>query len=80
MNKVRSLKNMGWKHLAFSEDQLKEIPLLDFIKNIQDSYLPYVEEQKAVIDYAEYQRAEEVENYKLLRIISDLDIKYLNRL
>jgi hypothetical protein len=34
------------------------LPLTHFIKNIQDSYLPYVEEQQKVIEYAEYQRAE----------------------
>lgn len=79
MNKVRSLRNIGWKHLAFDEGELREISLVDFIKNVQDSYLPYVEEQKKIIEYAEYQRAEEVENIKLIRTMSEFDIKFLNK-
>jgi hypothetical protein len=58
MNKVRSLRNIGWKHLAFDEGEVKESPLVAFIRNVQDCYLPYVEEQQKIIEYAEYQRAE----------------------
>lgn len=78
MNKVRSLRNIGWKHLAFDEAQVKEIPLLAFIKSVQDSYLPYVEEQKKVIEYAEYQRAEELQQQKNLRAMADFDIEAIN--
>lgn len=60
MNKVRSLRNIGWKHLAFDETEVRQLPLTHFIKNVQDSYLPYVEEQQKIIEYAEYQRAEQV--------------------
>lgn len=80
MNKVRSLKNIGWKHLAFDEDEIKGIPLFHFIKNVQDCYLPYVEEQKAIIDYADFQKGEEVEKNKLYRDMADFDIKFLNKL
>ena len=58
MNKVRSLRNIGWKHLAFDEGEVRALPLVDFIKNVQDSFLPYVEEQQKVIEYADYKRAE----------------------
>lgn len=80
LNKQRSLRNIGWKHLAFDEAEVKEISLVEFIKSVQDSYLPYVEEQQKVIEYADYQRAEEVENIKMVRDMADLDIKYLNKL
>jgi hypothetical protein len=33
-----------------------------------------------VIDYAEFQRAEEVESLKLVREMNDFDIKYLNKI
>lgn len=48
---MRSLKNIGWKHVVFTEDQLKKIQLVDIIGNVQTSYKPYVESQKAIIDY-----------------------------
>lgn len=60
MNKVKSLKNLGWKHLAFDEGELKATPIGNIISNIQQSFLPYVEEQKTVIDYQDFQRAEEI--------------------
>ena len=52
---------------------------MDFIKNVQDSYLPYVQEQKKVIEYADYKRAEQVEEIKILRQLSEFDVKMLNR-
>lgn len=58
MNKVRSLKNIGWKHLAFSEDEMKQLNLANFIQNIQVANEPYVEEQKAVIEYADYKKSQ----------------------
>ncbi len=79
MNKVRSLRNIGWKHLAFDEEEVRAIPLPAFIKNVQDSYLPYVEEQQKVIEYAEYQRAEKVEEIKMVHTLSEFDIKLLNK-
>lgn len=79
MNKVRSLRNIGWKHLAFDEGEVRALPLVDFIKNVQDSYLPYVEEQQKVIEYADYKRAEQVEDIKLLRQMSEFDVKMLNK-
>jgi hypothetical protein len=42
--------------------------------------LPYVEEQKAIIDYQDYQRAEEIETVKMLRAIDNWDLKYINKL
>ena len=78
-NKVRSLRNIGWKHLAFDEEEVRAIPLPAFIKNVQDSYLPYVEEQQKVIEYAEYQRAEKVEEIKMVHTLSEFDIKLLNK-
>lgn len=56
-NKMRSLKNIGWKHLVFTEDQLKGLELYSIIGNVQNSYKPYVESQKAIIDYQDYLRA-----------------------
>jgi len=35
MNKVKSLKNLGWKHLAFDEGELKATPIGNIISNIQ---------------------------------------------
>lgn len=60
MNKVRSLSNLGWKHLAFTEEQLSDLPLSQVIQNIQECYLPYVESQQEVIDYQDYKRSEEI--------------------
>lgn len=67
MNKVRSLKNLGWKHLVFSEDQLKDLNLTSIIANIQKFHLPYVEAQQAIIDYADYKLAEEIEIQKQIQ-------------
>ena len=52
---------------------------MDFVKNVQDSYLPYVQEQKKVIEYADYKRAEQVEETKILRQLSEFDVKNLNK-
>lgn len=80
LNKVRSLKNIGWKHLAYDEQELRSTPAGNIISNIQESFLPYVEEQKAIIDYQDYQRAEEIETVKMLRAIDNWDLKYINKL
>ena len=42
-NKLRSLKNIGWRHVVFTEDQLKTLKLVDIIGNVQSSYKPYIE-------------------------------------
>jgi hypothetical protein len=60
MNKVRSLQNMGWKHLVFTEDQLKQHTIGSIIKNIQKCYVPYVEEQKTVLEYWKSKEEEEL--------------------
>jgi len=56
MNKQVSLRNIGWKHLAFSEDQLRNEELGQIVANIQACFTPYVEEQQAIIDYEDYQK------------------------
>ena len=58
MNKVRSLKNIGWKHLAYSEDEMKQLNLANFIQNIQIADEPYIEKQKEIIDYADYKKSQ----------------------
>ena len=60
MNKVRSLTNIGWKHLAFSQEQLRDKCLADMVGNIQVAYKPYVEEQQAIIDYDDYKISQEL--------------------
>lgn len=64
MNKVRSLRNIGWKHLTFSEEQLKERTLAEVIANIQNCYTPYIEEQQAIIDYEDYLLGQQIEHQK----------------
>lgn len=78
MNKVRSLKNIGWKHLAFTEDQLKGITLIQGIENIQKCYEGYEEEQKAIIDYEDYKVGEEIAFQKMLEEMRSWDIDDVN--
>jgi hypothetical protein len=68
-NKMRSLKNIGWKHIVFTEGQLKELDLFNIVANVQTSYLTYVESQKAIIDYQDYQRAQQLERHRQIEIL-----------
>lgn len=64
MNKVRSLQNIGWKHLGFGWEEASKSSLLDVIKNVQDMHEGFEEEQQAVIDYADYQQMKYIEHVK----------------
>ena len=45
MNKVRSLQNIGWKHLAFDEEEMRTHRVVDIIRNVQEVEEGYVEDQ-----------------------------------
>lgn len=78
MNKVRSLKNIGWKHLVFSEEQLRDKSLADVVSNIQTCFEPYIEEQQAIIDYEDYQVAETIELHKKFEEMKEWDLDDIN--
>ena len=80
MNKVRSLQNIGWKHLSYDYEQLGNLPIMDQIRNIQVAYEGYEEEQQAIIDYADYQQMQNINHVKTLEMLHDLDLKYVNLL
>lgn len=78
MNKVRSLKNIGWKHLAFTEAQLHSQSLVSNITNIQECFLPYIEEQQAIIDYEDYQLGDKIAAHKQIEEMKNWELSDIN--
>lgn len=79
MNKVRSLRNMGWKHLAFSEEQLRDEDLGQIVANIQGCFKDYVEEQRAIMDYEDYQRGRQIAIHKHIQEMRNWELDDINR-
>jgi hypothetical protein len=78
-NKVRSLKNLGWKHLTISEAELGQHSLAAGIRSIQTAYQPHVEEQQAIIDYEDYQTAQKIQKHKVIEEMKEWDLEDINR-
>jgi hypothetical protein len=79
MNKVHSLKNMGWKHLAFTEEQLKDGPLGQMVANIQSCFKDYIEEQQAIIDYEDYRKGRQIAVHKHIQEMRQWELDDINR-
>jgi hypothetical protein len=56
---------LGWKHLIFREKELNRLSASDQLLEIISAFVPYIEEQMAVIQNRDYYRAEELENLRV---------------
>lgn len=78
-NKVLSLRNLGWKHLAYTEDQLRDESLTQIIANIQTCYEPYVEEQKAITEYEDYKTSKKIGLEKQIQELREWELDDVNK-